>query len=75
MLLPVTVDGLETAIVGYGPGKAGEPVAIVVWRNPNGRFSPRAVKLSDCEILRLPEKLKRRLRKARKPGAERQEPT
>lgn len=66
MLLLVNIDGIETAIVGYAPGKGGEPMAIVPWQCPNGEFVPRAVRLSECHLLNLPEKLERRLRKQRK---------
>lgn len=66
MLLLCKVDDIETAIVGYGPGKNGQPMAIVPWICPDGTYVPRAVTLSDVKLIGLPEKLQRKLKRARK---------
>lgn len=66
MLLLCKVDDVETAIVGYGPGKNGQPMAIVPWLCPDGTYVPRAVTLSDVKLIGLPEKLQRKLKRAQK---------
>lgn len=63
MILLVEVDGIKTAIVGYAPGKNGEPVAIVIWQNLDGKSTLRHVKVSDCHPLNLPRKLERQLKR------------
>ncbi len=65
MLLPATVDGVCTAIVGYGPGKTG-PMAIVIWKSPDGGYCLRDVKLSDVTLRGLPKKLRRHVNKVSK---------
>ena len=62
MLLLCKVEGVETAIIGYAPG----PVAIVPWTYPDGITRPRDVKFSEIELINLPDKLQRRLRRKSK---------
>jgi hypothetical protein len=67
MLIPVRVDDkIDTIIIGWGPGKNGEPMAIVPWPIPEGGYGPRAVRLIDIKFPRLPEKLQRKLRRQAK---------
>jgi hypothetical protein len=56
------VGNIETAVVGYGPGKTG-PMAIVPWRERNGDYVLKAVHLGEVQILNLPPKLKQKLTK------------
>jgi hypothetical protein len=67
MIIPVRVDDkVDTVIIGWAPGKNGEPMAVVPWPIPEGGYGARAVKLSDIRFLRLPEKLQRKLRRQAK---------
>ncbi len=66
MILHVKVDGMQTVVLGYGPGKSGEPMAIVPFVTPGGQYSLKAVKLYDIEVLDLPKKLVKRLRRQRR---------
>jgi hypothetical protein len=59
MRLVVRVRGQLTPIVGYGPGEAGVPMAIVIL---DGGL--HAVGLSEIELLHFPHKLRKRLKKA-----------
>lgn len=53
MRLLVKVHGQESVIVGYGPGTAGQPKAIVIL---DGQL--HAVELKDIELQRLPKQLR-----------------
>ena len=59
-MLLVKVHDREALIVGYGPGEAGSPRAIVLM---DGALS--AVPLSDVEVImkQIPKRLRRKLRK------------
>ena len=60
MRLIVRVQGQLSAIVGYGPGANGVPMAIVVL---DGGLT--AISLNDIELLNVPHKLRKKLKKAR----------
>jgi len=62
MKLYCKVGDIETLVIGYGPGKTG-PLAIVPWQNKNGDYVLKSVALDQCIITKIPEKLKRKLRK------------
>lgn len=52
MKLPCQVNGKPALIVGYGPGKKGRPMAIVITAG-----ALRAVRLRDIVLGELPEEL------------------
>ena len=58
MRLFVKVNNQDTVIVGYGPGIAGQPKAIVIL---DGAL--HAVELKDVELQRLPKPLRRKHRR------------
>jgi len=60
MILLCKVGDVETAIVGYTPSKNG-PQAICPWRAKDGTYTLRSFPLNECQILNLPQKLKKRL--------------
>ena len=62
-IIPARVDGIDTVIIGFGPGPKA-PLAIVVWQAPDRSYHPRAVPLSDIELTRLPRKFRQKLSKA-----------
>jgi hypothetical protein len=62
MMILCKVGDVETAIVGYGPGKNG-PQAIVPWMDKEGQYTLKAVPLSECQILNLPPKIEKKLKK------------
>lgn len=63
MRIPAIVDGVPTVVVGYGPGKTG-PLAIVIWKTPDGGYCLRSASLEDVKPQGLPKKLRRQLNKA-----------
>ena len=63
MKILVKIGDIETAVVGYGPGTKGSPMAIVPWKNKNGTYTLKAIQLEDCELLDVPKPLKQRLKK------------
>lgn len=61
MRLPVRVRDQLTFIVGYGPGTNGKPMAIVIL---DGHLD--AVGLEEIELIHIPRRMERKLRRARK---------
>jgi hypothetical protein len=67
MRLLVTVDGVDTAIIGYVAKKDNKTFAIVApWPTPDGDYGVREVALSDIRFAHIPENLRRRLNRQMK---------
>jgi hypothetical protein len=64
MIILCKIGDIETAVVGYGPGKAA-PLAIVPWLDRDGNYVLRAVPLSECKIQNMPAKLRKKLDRIR----------
>jgi hypothetical protein len=62
MRLLVTVDGIDTAIIGYVAKKDNKVFAIVApWPTPDGGYGVREVALTDIRFAQIPDGLRRRL--------------
>ena len=60
MRLFVTYNGAPAIIHGYGPGKNGKPLAILLVAGTN---HPISAELSECHLPWLPKKLERKVRR------------
>jgi hypothetical protein len=62
MRLLVTVDGIDTAIIGYVAKKDNKVFAIVApWPTPDGGYGVCEVALAEIRFAQIPDGLRRRL--------------